>query len=316
VELGQAIAELEPPRAALLDPRTRAEATELVRGAQAALDRAQQQVRAAEAAHELAVGERDRTERLVEAGARTPEALQRASADARRAEAELGAARDQVSAARAELRRARAAAESGEDARAITGTETLRAPAAGTVLVVHRESEGHVNAGEALVEIGDLSRLEIRSQVLSQDAARIRPGTRVIIERWGGEGALEAVVERIFPEGVTTVSALGVDEQRVTVVATPTEPAQAGIGSGYRVLARFVISETDDVLVVPESALFRTDRGWAVFAVAGGVAELRQVEINRRTGLAAEVVSGLTEGDEVIIYPAAEIEDGLRVERR
>jgi HlyD family secretion protein len=40
------------------------------------------------------------------------------------------------------------------------------------------------------------------------------------------------------------------------------------------------------------------------------------VEIGHRTGLAAEVVSGLDEGDEVIIYPSAEIEDGLRVTDR
>ncbi|MCC4118999.1 HlyD family secretion protein, partial [Aromatoleum toluclasticum] len=66
----------------------------------------------------------------------------------------------------------------------------VRAPVAGQELKIPRKSEGAVEAGQPLVEIGDARALEVEVVVLSADAVRIRPGTRVLFERWGGDGAL------------------------------------------------------------------------------------------------------------------------------
>src|SRR5690606_18047196 len=97
-------------------------------------------------------------------------------------------------------------------------------------------------------------------------------------------------------------------------------PAQqwAGLGSGYRVLARFIIWDGADVLQLPTSALFRTTTGdgWAVFAVEDGRAVLRDVQVGLQAGLSARITGGLEEGDQVIIHPPNELEDGARVSRR
>ncbi|NJD10106.1 MAG: HlyD family efflux transporter periplasmic adaptor subunit [Gemmatimonadetes bacterium] len=192
--------------------------------------------------------------------------------------------------------------------------ELLRAPAAGRVLSLRRRSEGQVNPGDTLVVIGDTERLEITADVLSQDAVRIRPGTRVLVAQWGGEGTLEASVTRVEPQAHTVVSSLGVEEQRVNVVAALAGgPLPAGLGSGFRVLARFVIWEGGDVLQVPSSALFRTADGWAVFAVENGRAVERRVRIGQQAGLATQLLDGLDPGTEVIVHPGNQVADGVRV---
>jgi HlyD family secretion protein len=154
--------------------------------------------------------------------------------------------------------------------------------------------------------------------VLSQDAVRIRPGTPVMLEQWGGETVLRALVSRIEPHGFTRVSALGVEERRVRVVADLLSPAQhyAGLGAGYRVLARFVVWEEPAVLQIPTAALFRTSDGWAVFVVHGGRAVLRPVSVGQEAGLAVQILAGLDEGEVVVVHAGNDVADGVRVRVR
>lgn len=317
VAQGQPLVRLEPPRSPILDPRARAEAASRVQSAGAAVQRAQEQVHAAEAGAQRAVAERDRIERLAAGGSATQQAVEQAVAAAAEAVANVEAARAGLDAARADLTAARAALDIASGTGALTVQEVLRAPAAGRVLAVHRRSEGQVNAGEPLVEVGDTERLEVWSDVRSQDAVRIRPGTRVLLDDWGGDIPLEAVVQRIEPQGFTAVTALGVEEQRVPIVAgvqSDLEVWEEVLGAGYRVLARFVVWESDDVLQVPTSALFRYGEGWAVFVIEGGRAVRRPITVGQQSGLAAQVVDGLEEGERVIVHPSNTIADGVRVD--
>jgi HlyD family secretion protein len=181
---------------------------------------------------------------------------------------------------------------------------------------VRRQSAGQVNPGDTLIVVGNTNKLEVRADVLSDDAVRIRPGTRVLVDQWGGDTALTAVVRSVEPQGFTAVSSLGVEEQRVPVVADLTSPPvlwEQRLGSGYRVLARFVVWESPSALQLPTSALFRLGQGWAVFVISHGRAERRQVAIGHQTGLMTEIVSGLRAGDTVIVHPGNAIEEGIRV---
>jgi HlyD family secretion protein len=316
VGAGQVLVQLESPRAVDLDPRTRRELEARVAAARAMAEQAADQARGAAATARLAVEERDRLARLVEAGAATPQALERAEAEAAQAQAALEAARSRVVAAQAELATAQAVLQPAADTAPVQ--QVVRAPNAGRVLAIHRRSAGHVNPGEPLIEIGDTSRLEVVAEVLSQDAVRIPHGARVQVDQWGGDVVLEGVVERVEPRAFTRISALGVAEQRVQVVSALTTPAGewAPLGSGYRVLARFVIWEGEDVLQVPTGALFRVNGRWAVFVMEGGRARQREVTLGRQAGLAAQVVAGLDEGDIVIMHPDDRIAEGVRVRRR
>jgi|SRR5690625_28571 len=310
VEAGQPLVALEAPRAAILDPRTEAEAQARVAAAHAQVAQADEQIRAAAATARLAREERDRAERLAADASITRQQLEQATADADRAEASLEATRAAAATARAELDAAQATLEPS----AVLGIQsTLRAPAAGRVLAVHRRSAGHVNPAEPILEVGDTHRMEVRVDVLSQDAVRITSGTRVEIDEWGGDDVLEALVHRVEPQAFTRVSSLGVEEQRVAVVAGLPASIEASLGTGYRVLARFIIWEGEDVLQIPSSALFRTHDGWAVFVVEGGTARRRDVSIGQQAGLRTQILAGLEAGEHVIVHPANEIEDGVSV---
>jgi HlyD family secretion protein len=316
---GQAVVELEAPRSGILDPRTRVEASARADAARAAVVQAQEQLRVAEIAARRSADERDRTQRLIDEDAATTQALDRATMEADQAEAALSAARATVTSARAELAAIQSAVDESPSSNVSLPVQTrLVAPSTGRVLAVHRPSGGPVNPGEALVEIGDTERLEVRVSVLSQDAVRIRPGMRVLIDQWGGDRLLEGVVERVEPQAFTEVSSLGVEERRVPVIASLSTPIGqwTELGTNYRVLARFIVWEGEAVLQVPASAIFRTDEGRAVFVLEGGRARRRHVQIQRQAGLSVEVVSGLVEGDVVIIHPDNALSDGDRVSPR
>ena len=153
---------------------------------------------------------------------------------------------------------------------------------------------------------------------LLADAVKIKPGMKVLFDRWGGEQPLEGVVRIIEPVGFLKISALGVEEQRVLIISDFTSPAEQWqrMGDGYRVEARFILWHENDVLQVPASSLFRYQQGWAVFVAEGNHAKRRAVKVGQRNGLSAQILDGIEEGDSVINHPSDQVEDGARIEAR
>ena len=186
------------------------------------------------------------------------------------------------------------------------------------MLRVFQESATIVNPGDRILEIGEPADLEVEVDVLSRDAVRIRPGSRVMLEQWGGSESIAARVRLIEPSAFTKVSALGIEEQRVNVIIdfADTPECRPPLGDGYRVEAAIVEWESDHVLTVPAGALFRIDDDWAVFVVQRNRAKLTKVELGHRNDNDAEVVQGLEEGNRVILYPGDRIENGISIEER
>lgn len=321
VNAGQELVHLDPMRSASLDPRSQAEAQAGVNAAQAALSAANEAVSAVTAEADRARNEYERLRRLAEQGLVSQNELDAARAQWRSSGARQRSAEFNVEVARGELAVARAALDYAA-ASPTTGdahqSVTVTAPVDGRVLKIIRESEGTVRQGQELLEIGDPAALEVEVELLSQDAVRLRPGMPVRLLRWGGPVTLQAAVRRIEPTGFTKVSALGVEEQRVLVICDITSPWEdwQSLGDGYRVEAEFVIWEEDQVLQVPTSALFRDGENWAVFLLRDGRANVVPVTLGARSGLAAQVNSGLEAGEQVIIYPGDRVDDGARVEPR
>ncbi len=319
VEAGQTVAVIEPARAADLDARGRAQAVARIDATRAALAAAREQVAAAVAEATLARQELARVETLVTENFVSRAALDQAGARARAAEAGQRAAEYSEQVARHEVEVARAALTRATDAGA-GGSAPLRvnAPVAGDVLAVPRESEGAVQPGQALLEIGNPDSLEVVVEVLSTAAVRLAPGTRALFERWGGAATLEGRVRVVEPAGFTKISALGVEEQRVRVIVDFVTPREewSRLGDGYRVEARFVLWEGDDLLLIPTSALFRHGDGWAAFVAVDGRARLRPLEIGERTGLSARVLGGLRAGERVVAHPDDRVADGVRLRPR
>jgi HlyD family secretion protein len=314
VKSGQLIAQIDPLPLSPLDPRQRAEAIGRVNAAEDALREVDQMVNRNRATYDQALREQQRNENLVRSGVISRQELERSQTALATSLREYEAARSRAESAAHEVEVARAALLAANRS-APAASVKVHAPADGRVLRVVEESERVIVAGAPLVEVSNPAKLEVVIELLSTDAVKVTPGSRVFIEAWGGPEALEAQVRLIEPSAFTKVSALGIEEQRVNVIADLITPSTA-LGDGYRVEARIVVWQDENVLQVPVSALFRRDDGWSVFVVEDGRARLRTVEIGQRTPFAAQIKSGVAAGEELIVHPANEITDGTRVQPR
>jgi HlyD family secretion protein len=318
VSAGQVLLRLDPLASNVLDPRSRAEAQARARAAEAAIQPALDDVQAARADVRYWEAELPRIQDGVDAGVTAARELDQAESSQRTAKARLDAAESRVAVARADLETARAALShsAAEDATPRGESVAVRTPTAGRILKIYNESEGVVNASQPLVEIGNTQGLEVEVEVLSSDAVQIQPGMKVLLERWGGDAPLDAVVRRIEPVAFTKISALGVEEQRVLVIVDITAPRELwqSLGDQYRVEARFIVWEEPDVLQAPSSALYRHEGGWAAFRAEDGVAHVQPVEIGQRGGFSVQILSGLNEGDKIINHPSDTIVEGGLVE--
>jgi HlyD family secretion protein len=297
------VAVIDPLAPTLLDARTRALA-------EARRDTAAANLERARAAHSFAASELKRFDSLFKEKTVAIQEFEQVQWRETSAAKELTAAEATMRQAEAEL----AEFSSPTSAQPRSPTE-VKAPASGRVLRVIEESSRVVTAGMPLVEIGNPADLEVVIEVLSRDGAAIQPGTRVELEQWGGAEPLQARVRLVEPAAFTKVSALGVEEQRVNIIADIVTPVEkrASVGDNFRVEARIITWEADKVLKVASGAVFRRGEQHGVFAVRHGRAAFQAVTTGRTSGTETEITHGLNDGDSVIIYPGDRINDGDRV---
>ena len=311
---GQMIGQIDPLPLAPLDPRQRTEATGRVNAAEDVKHEIDRMVQRSKATYEQARRDLDRCEILARSGDISRQELERAQTAVTTSLRDYEAARSKSDTAAHDVEVARAALLMMDQSRSPAAEAVqVQAPTRGTVLRVLEESERVISAGAPLVELSNPSKLEVVIELLSTDAVKVSPGALVSIENWGGPQPLEARVSLVEPSGFTKVSALGIEEQRVNVVADLTETASS-LGDGYRVEGRIVVWQAESVLQIPVSALFRRGESWNLFVVENGAAHLRKVEIGQRTPFTAEIKSGIDEGAAVITHPSNQIQDGVRLQ--
>lgn len=299
-----------------LSQRERQEVLARIEAAEAAQRQANAREAHARADWEQTRRDRDRAERLARDGVISSQALELArNADVTAAE-EFDAAKYSSQMATSEVKVARAGLVGLEVELGKAGPLIqLKAPVAGRVLRVIEKSERVVPAGTPILTLGDPKLLEIVADVLSTDAVKIQPGMPVLLEGWGGNHPIKARVRLVEPGGFTKVSALGIEEKRVNVISDFVDPP-GPLGDGYRVETRTVIWSADKVLRIPQSALFRAGQGWSVFVIESGRAKKRDVDVGQRNQTDAQILRGLSQGEEVILHPSNQVSDGTRIRTR
>ena len=327
------VAAIEPTAPALLDARARAEAEARFGAATAARDQAVPRLERARTAYSYAAADFRRVRQSFENRSATGREFDAAEEKERSTHQELRAAEFALRIAEFERELAEAAlkhtrpdpggsAETGRSAASNCESDDaqfdIRSPIDGRVLRVFQESSTVVTPGTRLLEVGEPADLEVEIDVLSRDAVRIPPGAKVMLEDWGGGDPLTARVRVVEPAAFTKVSSLGVEEQRVYVIADFVDPPEKrpALGDAYRVETKIVVWEADNVLKVPSGALLRNGDNWAVFVIISGRARLRPVMLGRRNSTEAEVIGGLSLGDVVIMYPSDRVRGGLQVSSR
>jgi HlyD family secretion protein len=289
--------------------------------AKSALSLAQAELKQAQVELDFSKSEYDRIKALHKTGTASQRDLDNTERLYKSSRASYATAQAALQMRRFELERVKAILISPTQSQALrVGCECLKlyAPISGTILNVITESEGVVQAGSPLVKIGDPSKLQVVAELLSMDAVKVETGGTVAIKNWGGDTELKGKVKRIDPVGFSKVSALGIEEQRVNVVIDLVSPHEnwSRLGHGYQVDVAIVLWEEDKVLNVPLTAIFRDGTDWAIYVVKDGMVDKRQLKIGQINNLIAQVVTGINEGEQYIIYPTDRIFEGVHVEAR
>ncbi|MEZ0258022.1 MAG: efflux RND transporter periplasmic adaptor subunit [Chthoniobacter sp.] len=320
IEAGKTVlATIQPQPASFLDPRARAEAEARVKAAEATKMQRETQIDRATAALDLANKELVRARDLKKSGAiavkewdTTENQVNILTRELHTAEFGLQVADFEMAQAKAVLTQVQTPATENADPLKIIS------PITGYVLNVYEESARMLTAGTQIMEIGDTNDMESEIELLSSDAVGVQPGADASIEEWGGSAPLRGKVTVVEPGGYTKVSSLGVEEQRVKVRIDFVDPLPPGmtLGDRFRVEARIVTWKGDNILHVPTVALFRRGGDWMAFIYEGGKARQVKVEITHNNGVAAEVRSGLKEGQQVLVHPPDAVLEGSSVKPR
>ncbi len=310
------LARIVPEPAGILNPRAKAEAEARLRTAETVIRVRQADLGRAQANLDLARKDHARMDALLRAEAVSRQDWDTTNTRLQVARKEEQAARFALNVAGFEAEQAQAgllqtSSPPGNDARIVT----ILAPVDGCVLKVYEENARTVTPATAIMEVGDPRDLEIEIEMLSSDAVAVAPGASVMIEDWGGPAPLHGQVRLVERGAFTKVSAIGVEEQRVKVLADLLDPVPAGYEPGDRfgLLARVTTWHGPDVTQIPVGALFRQGMDWKVFVVENGKARLRGVDIGHANGLSAELRSGPGPGDIVIVHPPENLREGMRV---
>ncbi len=305
VKKGSVVASVLP---AELDTRSYSEASSRAGSARAALDEAVARQRREQLSLDQTERRLARYQNLYREGAVPKESYELAETEANIAKKEADQARSGVEAARFNLAALQATVDRQVGGKAVT----VHSPVDGRVLKIHEKSERLITAGAPLLDIGDPSAIELVIDVLSSDAIMVKQGSRVLVTNWGGDKQLQGVVKTVVPAAFNKVSALGIEEKRVNIVAVlgANEPL---LGDNFRVQASIVLREARSALQVPVSSLFRGKSGWHLFVIENGTAINRSVTLGMRGTWQAEVLAGVSEGQRVVVHPSNELKDGMAV---
>ncbi len=198
----------------------------------------------------------------------------------------------------------------------------IQSPIHGIVLKRYVWNKKSMQAGDPLLDVGNLDDLRITADILTEEAVTIRVGDVVSIRgETIGEAPIRGTVIQVQPQGFTKLSSLGVEQQRVPVIIDfqPDDLAALKkngrtLGLEYRVRVRIFTDEKKNAVIVPRTVLFRGNTGkWQAYVVRAGKTVLVNLEIGIVNDRMAEITKGLSVGDTVIVAPESTLKDGIPV---
>lgn len=188
---------------------------------------------------------------------------------------------------------------------------TVKAPRDG--LVVYKEDwrgdkvamGDRVWFGRSIMELPDLTQMRVQAAIDEPDAGRVHVGQPVEIR-------LDSNPDRVFMGKITELGKIfhKKSRQKPSIVfdawISIDEPDQDIMRPGMAAKIRIRLGKEDEVLQLDERALFYVDDTPTVTVVTGRGERRQKVSLGRRAGGFAEVLSGLKEGDEVVLLENGE----------
>lgn len=168
---------------------------------------------------------------------------------------------------------------------------SVTAPISG-VIVERGASPGDIAGEEPMYRLGDPGRLVADFHIFDRDMGKVRPGQTVTVAAMNGGETISSRLATFLP--VKEISS------QTIVARAPLTVPNGGWFPGMTVRGLVVVEEVTVPLAVRTSALQRFRDFEVVFAKVGDTYEVRMLEIGRRTAEWAEVLEGLSVGEEYV----------------
>jgi len=181
----------------------------------------------------------------------------------------------------------------------------------GTLLKLYVKKGMMVGPSTMVALVGDCSHLEVEAQVDQEDVGEVAIGQEVRISAEGYPRIYAGRVKSIAPLAERNTTSVGLEQVQVGVTCAVDEPDDLipGLEVDVTILAR-----EEEGVVAPRSALRRGGDGVRAFVVDEGVARETVVTVGLEGDEKALILEGLSEGQEVVVFPPDDLEDGDPVE--
>ncbi len=193
-----------------------------------------------------------------------------------------------------------------------SGAEGVTASADGVLTGVFVREGEFIAPGSPLLEISNLSDIYVKADFIASDADLIRTGDAVrIYNKDVSFNDENATVKKVHLKAEDKMSDLGVNQKRVTVEISFGTDKPVRLGSNVDL--EVIVEKKMNVLRVSDLAVFEMNQKNCVYVIEGGKAILREIETGLEGEDYMEVISGLSEGETVILSPGGDISDGVRI---
>lgn len=233
-------------------------------------------------------------------------ALRRATERVRAAQAQLDSLGGGTGASRVELART-----SAQELEKRVSLLVIRAPSDGVVYGLPRRAGESVEAGQLLASVADPDHLRVRVRVDQPDLPRVATGQRLVV-------TFDGLPDRKWDGRVTVVSPglRDVGGRQVGEIQGEIADPTSALPPNASVNVAIVVAEKKAALVIPRAAVQRDGERRFVWLEKKGRAHRADIGLGVLGPNEAEVVSGVTEGDRVLLPGAAPLAEGIRVTLR
>lgn len=186
-------------------------------------------------------------------------------------------------------------------------------PLNGLLLDKYVEKGEYVSQGTPLIMIGDTDSFYVEADILTSEIKDIKEGIKVFIENENiGIDQVEGVISSIYPVAFSKVSDLGVEQNRVKVTIDIIGNSN-NLKPGYDVDLKIITDKKENVVYIPESAVFQLDNENYVFLIENEKAVLKKIIKGIESDGNIEIIEGVIEGESIIKSPPSELEEGNRL---
>jgi HlyD family secretion protein len=189
----------------------------------------------------------------------------------------------------------------------------VASPIDGVILTKNIEKGAILQPGMLIFEVGDKNSMYLESDILVDDIANVKVGSAVLIENEDlGIKDVKGTVRKIYPKAFSKMSELGIGQKRVKTEIDFNENIE-NLKSGYDMTVKIITASKENTLLIDEKAIFEYQGKDHVFLNENGVAKLRAIEKGLESDEHVEVLSGLKEGEKVILSPDEKLVEGTKI---